>query len=113
MQPEIIRCQRGFIANGEIGWQRALPHRSKLGETVFVGYAASDWVCSGGTQSGANITVGIGGEATCTITNDDLKNEKIVRREYVPAGAKTYSYEWAYLTYVAAEAVGLQRAAAA
>lgn len=27
----------------------------------------------GGTQNGSNITVGVGGEATCTITNDDVQ----------------------------------------
>ncbi|MEK7642426.1 MAG: hypothetical protein AAB392_01385 [Patescibacteria group bacterium] len=42
-----------------------------LSETPLAGYTASAWVCVGGTQSGSNITVGIGGEATCTITNDD------------------------------------------
>jgi hypothetical protein len=40
------------------------------------GYSPSDWDCSGGTQgTGADkdkITVGIGEEATCTITNDDV-----------------------------------------
>ena len=36
------------------------------------GYMASAWGCVGGTQNGSNITVGIGGEATCTITNDDI-----------------------------------------
>ena len=43
-----------------------------LSETNVTGYAASDWVCVGGTQNSSNITVGIGGEATCTITNDDI-----------------------------------------
>lgn len=42
-----------------------------LSETPLAGYTASDWVCVGGTQNGSNITVGIGGEATCTITNND------------------------------------------
>ena len=40
------------------------------------GYAASDWSCSGGTQgTGADInkiSVGLGEEATCTITNNDI-----------------------------------------
>lgn len=37
------------------------------------GYAASDWVCEGGTQDDANtITLALGEKATCTITNDDL-----------------------------------------
>ena len=42
-----------------------------LSETSVSGYTASAWSCVGGTQNGSNITVGIGGEATCTITNDD------------------------------------------
>ena len=42
-----------------------------LSETTQPGYTASAWTCVGGTQSGSNITVGIGGEATCTITNND------------------------------------------
>jgi Prealbumin-like fold domain len=36
------------------------------------GYSASDWDCSGGSQSGDEIAVDIGEEATCTITNDDI-----------------------------------------
>jgi hypothetical protein len=43
-----------------------------LSETNVTGYTASAWTCVGGSQSGSNITVGIGGEATCTITNDDI-----------------------------------------
>src|SRR5262249_56711511 len=35
------------------------------------GYTASAWSCSGGTQNGANITVGLGETATCTINNND------------------------------------------
>lgn len=43
-----------------------------LSESTDVeGYSASDWVCVGGEQDGAEITLGIGEEATCTITNDD------------------------------------------
>ena len=42
-----------------------------LSENGPAGYAGSAWVCVGGTQIGSNITVGIGGEATCTITNND------------------------------------------
>ena len=42
-----------------------------LSETSPSGYTASDWVCSGdGTLSGSNITLGIGEETTCTITNN-------------------------------------------
>lgn len=35
------------------------------------GYSASSWVCTGGTQNGNQITVGLGQSATCTITNSD------------------------------------------
>jgi uncharacterized repeat protein (TIGR01451 family)/fimbrial isopeptide formation D2 family protein len=35
------------------------------------GYAASDWVCDGGMQSGASVDVALGDGVTCTITNDD------------------------------------------
>ena len=42
-----------------------------LSETTMSGYTPSAWSCVGGTQNGANITLGLGQEATCTITNDD------------------------------------------
>ena len=42
-----------------------------LSESGPAGYTASAWSCVGGTQSGSNITVGLGESATCTITNDD------------------------------------------
>ena len=43
-----------------------------LSETGVTGYAPSAWTCVGGSQDGSSITIGIGGEATCTITNDDI-----------------------------------------
>ncbi len=43
-----------------------------LSETGPSGYTASAWDCVGGTQSGSNITVGLGQSATCTITNTDI-----------------------------------------
>jgi hypothetical protein len=60
-----------------------------LSETTVYGYAASPWVCVGGSQNGSNITVGIGGAATCTITNDDLPGTIIVRKLIKPEGALT------------------------
>ena len=51
-----------------------------LSETSPAGYTASDWVCVGGTQSVSNIAVGIGGEATCTITNDDIPPKLTVEK---------------------------------
>jgi hypothetical protein len=42
-----------------------------LSETGPSGYTGSDWVCVGGTQNGASVTLSEGQSATCTITNDD------------------------------------------
>ena len=54
-----------------------------LSETSPAGYSASAWDCVGGTQNGSNITVGIGGEATCTITNDDIAPKLHLRKVVV------------------------------
>ena len=43
-----------------------------LSEQTQAGYTASSWVCSGGSQSGANITITLGQSATCTIINNDI-----------------------------------------
>jgi len=43
-----------------------------LSESGPSGYDASDWDCEGGTQDDANtVTIGLGENVTCTITNDD------------------------------------------
>jgi fimbrial isopeptide formation D2 family protein len=36
-----------------------------------VGYAPQGWICEGGQQNGNQITVGLGQNVSCTITNDD------------------------------------------
>lgn len=54
-----------------------------LSETSVAGYAASSWVCTGGTQNGSSIAVGIGGEATCTITNDDIAPQLTVIKHVI------------------------------
>jgi hypothetical protein len=56
-----------------------------LSETNVYGYSASAWVCVGGTQNGSNITVGIGGEATCTITNNDVGGTIVIIKNAKPA----------------------------
>lgn len=44
-----------------------------LSESGPSGYAASDWVCTGGTQVDADtVTVGLGQNVICTITNNDI-----------------------------------------
>ncbi|HSQ31982.1 MAG TPA: hypothetical protein VLN49_19130, partial [Gemmatimonadaceae bacterium] len=42
-----------------------------LTEQTQAGYTASSWTCSGGTQTGSNIALGLAGSATCTIINND------------------------------------------
>src|SRR5207247_1812123 len=54
-----------------------------LSETQLAGYAAGSWVCVGGTQATNHITVGVGGEATCTITNDDIAPKLHLRKVVV------------------------------
>ena len=44
-----------------------------LSESGAPSYTASAWVCVGGKQTGSSIKVDVGGEATCTITNDDIQ----------------------------------------
>ena len=40
-----------------------------LGEAGPAGYAAGSWACTGGTVTGASLTVPLAGDVTCTITN--------------------------------------------
>ena len=42
-----------------------------LSETSVAGYTAGAWSCEGGSLEGATVTVALGQNATCTITNDD------------------------------------------
>lgn len=52
-----------------------------LGESGPAGYSSGGgYVCVGGTQVGQNITVGIGGSATCTITNNDIPPQLHLRK---------------------------------
>lgn len=48
------------------------PGTFALSETSMPGYTASAWVCTGGSQDGASITLTANQEATCTITNNDI-----------------------------------------
>ena len=42
-----------------------------LSESGPSGYDPSAWDCEGGDQDGASVTIGLGEDVTCTITNDD------------------------------------------
>ncbi len=42
-----------------------------LAETTLAGYAASSWVCTGGSVTGSVVTVTDGADVVCVVTNDD------------------------------------------
>jgi hypothetical protein len=44
------------------------------------GYTPGAWVCVGGSQNGDQVTLGPGGSATCTITNNDQPGTLIVKK---------------------------------
>ena len=60
-----------------------------LSESTVFGYAASDWVCTGGTLVGSTITLDEGEEATCTITNDDIQPRLIVVKHVINGNGGT------------------------
>src|SRR4029077_9344817 len=47
------------------------------------GYTAGAWSCTGGTQNGSSITVGIGQNVTCTIVNNDTPPALHLRKSVV------------------------------
>src|SRR6266566_5663995 len=51
-----------------------------LAESGPSGYTASGWSCTGGSQSGTQITLALGQSASCTITNDDIQPQLIVKK---------------------------------
>ena len=46
-----------------------------LSESGPAGYDASAWVCSAGQVDGDTVSVGLGDDVTCTITNDDVAGD--------------------------------------
>src|SRR5206468_3431044 len=62
-----------------------------LSETPQAGYAASDWLCQGRSQSTNPITLAAGHAATCTITNDDIAPKLVVIKHVINdnGGTKT------------------------
>ncbi len=44
------------------------------------GYTQIGWNCEGGTQDGSSITLAIGQNVTCTVTNDDQAGKLIVKK---------------------------------
>ena len=68
-------CSPGLISGvsgtASVSGQVVCAGTFALSEQTQAGYTASSWTCSGGTQSGANVTLALGTSATCTINNND------------------------------------------
>ncbi len=59
------------------------------------GYTSGSWVCVGGTQIGASVTLANGESATCTITNDDQAATLTVIKHVVnDNGGNATADEW-------------------
>jgi hypothetical protein len=54
-----------------------------LSEIGVLGYAAGAWSCSGGSQSGSDITVGLGDDVICTIVNNDIAPKLTLVKEVI------------------------------
>ena len=67
-----------------------------LSESGPSGYDASDWECAGGTQDDANtVTIGLGEDVTCTITNDDAAPSLTLVKEVInDDGGSLTAAEW-------------------
>ena len=62
----------GPTGSGSVTNVPVSPGTYALGESNGpAGYTASGWTCTTGTLTGANLTLDLGQNATCTITNDD------------------------------------------
>lgn len=71
---------------------RAVPAGSyALSEQTQTGYDASAWVCTGGTQTGSNIALGLDESASCTITNDD-KPASLTIIKYLKGASQAFGY---------------------
>ncbi|GAA3617795.1 hypothetical protein GCM10022236_20030 [Microlunatus ginsengisoli] len=53
------------------------------------GYTASGWFCDAGTQSGSSVTLDLGEDVTCTITNTDSPAEWTLAKTSDPASGST------------------------
>lgn len=47
------------------------------------GYTASAWTCAGGVQNGNQITIGLGDQVSCEITNDDISPQLVVIKHVI------------------------------
>ena len=54
-----------------------------------VGYTEGEWVCTGGDQEGARITLAEGDDVTCTITNTAVESTWTISKSSTPASGST------------------------
>ncbi len=78
-----------------------------LAETGPAGYSASDWVCVGGTQQGASITVPLAGEAACTITNTLAGQFDVTKSSDPPSGSTVQPGDVITYTVTASKLAGV------
>ncbi|MDO8667956.1 MAG: ice-binding family protein [bacterium] len=64
-----------------------------LSESTIVGYTPGSWSCDGGSLSGSTITLSLGQNVTCTITNDDDAATLIVKKIVVNDNGGTLEVE--------------------
>ncbi len=66
--------------------QPAIVGTYALSETTLAGYTASNWVCTGGAATTAtSVTIAVGNNATCTITNTAVAPQWTLAKTAVPA----------------------------
>jgi uncharacterized repeat protein (TIGR01451 family) len=70
---------QGKISSNNVAWGTANSETAgttyTLSEAALAGgagYSSSNWICDGGTQNGSQITLALGQNVTCTITNSDI-----------------------------------------
>jgi hypothetical protein len=63
-----------------------------LTETNFEEYAASEWNCEGGSQDGSQITLDLGEQAECTITNTLLRGNITVIKDARPNDGLDFNF---------------------
>lgn len=68
-----VQKVEGVTLSADVTGVIVLPGTYALSEApAIAGYVASDWTCTGGTQTGASVVIATGDQVTCSITNSDL-----------------------------------------
>ena len=73
----------GYTGDASITAAEVFAGTYALDEDGPIGYLGQGWACIGGTQDGSSVTLEVGEEATCTVTNGDEPGQIIVVKEVV------------------------------